>query len=133
MGLGVPFNIASYALLTYMIAHITGLKVRAPCFCQNSFFECCVSSPHVFIYLFILTLSRQPGDFVHTLGDAHIYLNHIEPLKVQVGQVKTCLLVSMLSWLISNLTQAHLSECAASEGDPAFPQAEDPETGGEYR
>ncbi|KAL2778236.1 thymidylate synthase isoform 3 [Daubentonia madagascariensis] len=51
MGLGVPFNIASYALLTYMIAHITGLK---------------------------------PGDFVHTLGDAHIYLNHIEPLKVQL-------------------------------------------------
>uniref|UniRef100_A0A8C6D8Z7 Thymidylate synthase n=1 Tax=Moschus moschiferus TaxID=68415 RepID=A0A8C6D8Z7_MOSMO len=51
MGLGVPFNIASYALLTYMIAHITDLK---------------------------------PGDFVHTLGDAHIYLNHIEPLKTQV-------------------------------------------------
>uniref|UniRef100_A0A8B9Y8Y9 Thymidylate synthase n=1 Tax=Bos mutus grunniens TaxID=30521 RepID=A0A8B9Y8Y9_BOSMU len=51
MGLGVPFNIASYALLTYMIAHITDLK---------------------------------PGDFVHTLGDAHIYLNHIEPLKTQL-------------------------------------------------
>ncbi|KAM3860730.1 thymidylate synthase-like, partial [Diretmus argenteus] len=51
MGLGVPFNIASYALLTYMIAHITGLK---------------------------------PGDFVHTLGDAHIYTNHIEPLKIQL-------------------------------------------------
>ncbi|XP_029313228.1 thymidylate synthase [Cottoperca gobio] len=51
MGLGVPFNIASYALLTYMIAHITGLK---------------------------------PGDFVHTLGDAHVYVNHIEPLKVQL-------------------------------------------------
>lgn len=51
MGLGVPFNIASYALLTYMIAHITGLK---------------------------------PGDFVHTLGDAHVYINHIEPLKTQL-------------------------------------------------
>jgi len=51
MGLGVPFNIASYALLTCMIAHVTGLK---------------------------------RGDFVHTLGDAHIYLNHIEPLKKQL-------------------------------------------------
>uniref|UniRef100_A0A3Q3MN56 Thymidylate synthase n=1 Tax=Labrus bergylta TaxID=56723 RepID=A0A3Q3MN56_9LABR len=51
MGLGVPFNVASYALLTYMIAHITGLK---------------------------------PGDFVHTLGDAHVYVNHIEPLKTQL-------------------------------------------------
>ncbi|XP_043921171.1 thymidylate synthase [Protopterus annectens] len=51
MGLGVPFNIASYSLLTCMIAHITGLK---------------------------------PGDFVHTLGDAHIYLNHVEPLRIQL-------------------------------------------------
>lgn len=51
MGLGVPFNIASYALLTYMIAHVTKLK---------------------------------PGDFVHTLGDAHIYLNHISGLKEQL-------------------------------------------------
>lgn len=51
MGLGVPFNIASYALLTHMIAHITGLKA---------------------------------GDFVHTLGDAHVYLNHIEALQDQV-------------------------------------------------
>lgn len=51
MGLGVPFNIASYALLTHMIAHVTG---------------------------------RKPGDFVHTLGDAHVYLNHIEALKQQL-------------------------------------------------
>ncbi|CAK8671234.1 unnamed protein product [Clavelina lepadiformis] len=53
MGLGVPFNIASYSLLTCMIAHITGLK---------------------------------PGDFVHTLGDAHVYVNHIEPLKEQLAR-----------------------------------------------
>jgi len=51
MGLGVPFNIASYALLTYMIAHVTGLKT---------------------------------GDFIHTLGDTHVYLNHVEPLKEQL-------------------------------------------------
>ncbi|CAL1546672.1 unnamed protein product [Lymnaea stagnalis] len=53
MGLGVPFNIASYALLTCMIAHVTGLKT---------------------------------GDFVHTLGDAHVYVNHEEPLKLQISR-----------------------------------------------
>ena len=52
--LGVPFNIASYALLTMMVAQVCKL---------------------------------QPGDFIHTLGDAHLYLNHIEQAKTQLLRI----------------------------------------------
>ncbi|WP_375649769.1 thymidylate synthase [Bartonella sp. OT172YNZD] len=56
--LGVPFNIASYALLTMMIAQVSGLKV---------------------------------GDFIHTLGDAHLYSNHFEQAKYQLSRIPNAL------------------------------------------
>jgi len=51
MGLGVPFNIASYALLTKMIAHVCDMEA---------------------------------GEFIHTMGDAHVYKDHIDSLKIQI-------------------------------------------------
>ncbi|KDD73326.1 thymidylate synthase, partial [Helicosporidium sp. ATCC 50920] len=57
LGLGVPFNIASYALLTRMLAQVCGLR---------------------------------PGEFFHVLGDAHVYANHVEPLKEQLQNQPRC-------------------------------------------
>jgi len=66
----VPFNIASYALLTMMMARTTGLK---------------------------------PGEFIHTLGDAHIYLNHIEQCKTQLQREPRKLPAMVLNPQIQNI------------------------------
>lgn len=68
--LGVPFNIASYALLTLMIAQVTGL---------------------------------EPGDFVHTLGDAHLYANHFDQAKLQLTRTPKALPVMKLNPEVKDL------------------------------
>ena len=68
--LGVPFNIASYALLTLMIAQVTGLK---------------------------------PGEFVHTLGDAHLYVNHLEQTELQLTRTPLPLPQMMLNPAVKTL------------------------------
>ncbi len=66
----MPFNIASYALLTLMVAQVTGLK---------------------------------PGEFVHTLGDAHLYLNHLEQARLQLSRVPRPLPRMTLDTAVSDL------------------------------
>lgn len=70
MFLGVPFNIASYALLQVMLAHVTGY---------------------------------EPGDFVHTIGDAHIYSNHMEQVKTQLSRTPKTLPELRLTRKVSSI------------------------------
>lgn len=82
--LGVPFNIASYALLTYMIAQVTGL---------------------------------QPGDFVHTFGDVHIYKNHIEQCKLQISREPKKLPKLTLNPSVSSIFDFTIDDIVISDYD----------------
>ncbi len=83
--LGVPFNIASYALLTMMIAQVCGL---------------------------------QPGDFVHTLGDAHIYLNHMEQVNTQLAREPRALPTMKINPAVTDLFAFKFEDFSLEGYDP---------------
>jgi len=83
--LGVPFNIASYALLLQMMAQVTGLKA---------------------------------GDFVHTLGDAHIYTNHLEQVKLQLTREPRQLPTMLINQTIKDLFSFQYSDFELINYDP---------------
>ncbi len=83
--LGVPFNIASYALLTMMVAQATGL---------------------------------EPGEFVHTLGDVHIYNNHIEQVKLQITREPRSLPVMTINPDVKNIDDFKYEDFTLSDYNP---------------
>ena len=83
--LGVPFNIASYALLLQMMAQVTGL---------------------------------QAGDFVHTLGDAHIYTNHLEQVKLQLSRETRSLPNMLINPNVSDIFSFKIEDFELSDYDP---------------
>ncbi|NJD88901.1 MAG: thymidylate synthase [Betaproteobacteria bacterium] len=86
--LGVPFNIASYALLTMMVAQVTGLK---------------------------------PGEFVHTFGDAHLYLNHLEQAREQLSRAPRELPVMRLNPAVTDLFGFRYGDFTLEGYDPHPP------------
>ena len=84
--LGVPFNIASYALLTEMIAHVTRL---------------------------------EPGDFVHTFGDAHLYLNHLEQADLQLSRTPHALPKLRIKRQVANIFDFRFEDFEVEGYQPA--------------
>jgi thymidylate synthase len=83
--LGVPFNIASYALLTLMVAQVTGLT---------------------------------PGDFIHTLGDAHLYSNHIDQARLQLSRPPRALPIMRINPAVTDLFGFRYEDFALEGYDP---------------
>jgi len=83
--LGVPFNIASYALLTMMVAQVSGY---------------------------------QPGEFIHTFGDAHLYTNHLDAARLQLGRAPRALPTLRLNPAVTNLFDFQYEDIEVAGYDP---------------
>ncbi len=83
--LGVPFNIASYALLTMMVAQVTGL---------------------------------QPGEFIHTFGDAHLYLNHLEQAHLQLSRAPKALPIMRIDPAVKDIFAFRYEDFALENYEP---------------
>lgn len=83
--LGVPFNIASYALLTMMVAQVCGL---------------------------------QPGEFIHTIGDAHIYLNHLKQVKTQLQRIPRQMPKMIINPDVKDIFQFRYEDFRLEDYDP---------------